>query len=174
MADLEIDVEKVYNEVYSDPQNAYYNEATETTPFEIHPDVDGIDFAISMDEAKAKVEEEGLTEYIIPISRKKAEITINDIGIEAFPYKVSEFTTRYDASYTGRSENLRIASSKINGTVVMPGEQFSFNGVVGERTVAEGYKDAKIFAGDQVVDGLAGGICQVSCSSSKFANWWKI
>ena len=44
----------------------------------------------------------------------------------------------------------------------MPGETFSFNDVVGERTIAAGYKNAAIFVNGQVEDGLAGGICQVS------------
>ncbi len=157
-----IDIEKIYSEIHTEPKDAYYTEATETTKFAIYPDIDGIDFAITMDEAKEIISQEGLSEYSIPINRKKANITINDIGIEAFPYKISEFDTRYDASYYSRSENLRIAASKIDGTVLMPGEQFSFNAVVGERTVAEGYKDAKIFSDGQVVDGLAGGICQIS------------
>ena len=159
-ADL-IDMDKIYSEVHSEPQDAYYIEATETEKAKIFADVDGIDFAISIDEAKEKLSEE-TNEYMIPLSRKKANVTINDIGLEAFPNKLQEFSTRYDASNWGRSENLRIATSKIDGTVLMPGQQFSFNGVVGERTVQEGYKNAAIFAGDTVVDGLAGGICQVS------------
>lgn len=157
-----IDVEAIYNEVKCDPQDAYYVEATETTKFEIHADVDGIDFAVSMDEAKAIVQEAGKEQYTIPLTITKANVTINDIGIEAFPYQVSKAETTYDASNRGRSENLRIATSKINGTVIMPGEQFSFNGVVGERTVSEGYQDAAIYSDGQVVNGLAGGICQVS------------
>lgn len=157
-----IDLEKIYNEVHSEPKDAYYTEATETTNFAIYKDVDGIDFAISMEDAKNIISQEGLSEYVIPLSRKKANVTINNIGIEAFPYEISKYTTSYDASNLSRSENLRIAASKINGTVIMPGEQFSFNGVVGERTVAEGYKDAKIYSDGQVVDGLAGGICQIS------------
>lgn len=44
----------------------------------------------------------------------------------------------------------------------MPGDVFSYNKVVGKRTVEEGYKDAKIYADGGVVDGLAGGICQIS------------
>lgn len=156
-----IDIDKIYSEVHTDPENAYFIEATETEKAKIFADVDGIDFAISIDEAKEKLKEDS-TEYVIPLSRQKAEITINDIGLEAFPNKLQEFSTRYDASNWGRSENLKIATSKIDGTVLMPGQQFSFNGVVGERTVQAGYKNAAIFEGDQVVDGLAGGICQVS------------
>ena len=44
----------------------------------------------------------------------------------------------------------------------MPGEEFSYNKVVGERTIAAGYKEAAIYSGGQVVDGLGGGICQIS------------
>ena len=157
----QIDIDKVYAEVHTTPENAYFIAATDTSKAKIFADVDGIDFAISIDEAKEKLKEEA-TEYVIPLSRQKAEVTINDIGLEAFPNKLQEFSTRYDASNWGRSENLKIATDKISGTVLMPGDQFSFNGVVGERTVQAGYKNAAIFQGDQVVDGLAGGICQVS------------
>ena len=156
-----IDIDKIYSEVHTEPENAYFIAATETEKAKIFTDVDGIDFAISIEEAKEKLNEES-EEYVIPLSRQKAEITINDIGLEAFPNKLQEFSTRYDASNWGRSENLKIATEKIDGTVLMPGQQFSFNGVVGERTVQAGYKNAAIFEGDQVVDGLAGGICQVS------------
>lgn len=157
----EIDIDKIYSEVHTEPQDAYFVPATETEKAKIFADVDGVDFAISIDEAKEKLKEKS-DEYIIPISKKKASVTINDIGLEAFPDKIQEFSTRYDASLRGRSENLRIATSKIDGTVLMPGQQFSFNGVVGERTVQEGYKNAAIYEGGGVVDGLAGGICQIS------------
>lgn len=156
-----IDMEKIYNEVQTEPKDASYTPATETEKAKIFKDIDGIECSISLDEAKAKLAEQ-TNEYIIPITRKKANITINDIGLEAFPDKLQEFSTRYDASLYGRSENLRIATSKIDGTVLMPGEQFSFNEVVGERTVQEGYKNAAIYSGDGVEDGLAGGICQIS------------
>lgn len=61
-----------------------------------------------------------------------------------------------------RTTNLRIASKAISGTVVQPGQTFSFNSVVGPRTAARGYKNAHVFAGEQVVDGIGGGICQVA------------
>lgn len=153
----EIDIDKIYEEVYRLPQDAYF----ETDPYQIYPDKDGIDFAISKEEAKDLIKE-NKEEYIIPLKITKAEKTLNDLGTEAFPYQVSEFTTKYDASNKNRSTNLRIAAEKINGLVLMPGEEFSFNRTVGKRTVEEGYKDAKIYADGGVVDGLAGGICQIS------------
>ena len=157
-----IDAVKISQEVYTEPQNAYYVEETETTDFEIYPAKDGIALAISAEEAQNMIDSEEKTEYIIPLNITKAEIQLNDIGVEAFPYEIETFSTRYDASNYSRSKNLQIAASKINGTVLMPGEIFSFNNVVGERTVSEGYENAAIYSNGQVVNGLAGGICQIS------------
>ena len=153
-----IDIDKIYSEVHCEPKDAYY----ETNPFKIYKEEDGVDFAISVDEANATISSEDKNEYRIPLKLTPAKKTINDIGTEAFPYKISEFPTRYDATNTNRSQNLSLATKKINGTVLMPGETFSFNQVVGKRTIDAGYKDAKIYENGKVVDGLAGGICQVS------------
>lgn len=72
----------------------------------------------------------------------------------------------YDAHYANnppRTNNLRIACKAINGTVVYPGETFSFNKTVGRRTTAKGYKEAPIFANStEVVPGVGGGVCQVA------------
>ncbi len=153
-----IDIDKIYSEIRREPQDAYY----ETEPYKIYADVDGIDFNISIDEAKNIIASEDKDEYTIPLKITKAGKTINDLGTEAFPYLISEFSTKYDASNKNRSTNLAIAAEKINGKVLMPGEEFSFNKVVGKRTVEDGYRDAKIYADGGVVDGLAGGICQIS------------
>lgn len=152
-----IDMDKVYSEIHTEPQDAYF----ELDPYKIYPDVDGVDLQISLDEARNKITgNEERYEFDLKIT--KAQKTIKDLGTEAFPYVVSSFSTRYDASNTNRSTNLRIAAEKINGTVLLPGEVFSYNKTVGKRTVEEGYKDAKIYADGGVVDGLAGGICQIS------------
>ena len=58
---------------------------------------------------------------------------------------------------------MKIASKKINGTIIQPGETFDFNKVVGSRTAAKGYKKAHVFTGENSTTmGLAGGICQVA------------
>lgn len=152
-----IDMDKVYSEIHREPQDAYF----ELEPYKIYPDVDGVDLAISLEEAKKQITGEA-QEYQFDLKITKATKTIKDLGTEAFPYLISSFSTRYDASNTNRSTNLRIAAEKINGTVLLPGEVFSYNKTVGKRTVEEGYKDAKIYADGGVVDGLAGGICQIS------------
>ncbi len=153
-----IDMDKIYGEIHTEPKDAYF----EANPYKIYPDVDGVDLKISIEEAKKIIEAEDKEEYEFDLNITKAKKTIHDLGKEAFPYLVSSFSTKYDASNVNRSTNLKIAAGKINGKVLMPGEEFSYNKVVGKRTVEEGYRDAKIFADGGVVDGLAGGICQIS------------
>ena len=151
-----INIDKIHEEVYKEVQDAYVTK----DPFTIHPEVEGVDF--NVDEAKAQIEAEDKEEYTIPLTITKPKVTINDLGTEAFPDRLSTFSTIYDAGLTDRSTNLKIACEKINNQVVMPGETFSYNQTLGERTIAAGYKSAAIYSNGEVVDGLGGGICQIS------------
>ena len=150
-----IDIDKIHEEVYQEAQDAYIVKE----PFEVHPEVEGIDFDV---EAVREMLKEDKEEYVIPLIITQPEVTIDELGEEAFPEQLSTFTTRYDVSDVDRTTNLRLACQKINGTVLLAGETFSYNDVVGARTVAAGYKNAKIYEAGQVVDGLGGGICQIS------------
>lgn len=152
----EIDINKIYEEVHTEPQDAYYT----TNPFQIYPHKDGIDFDI--EEAKKIIESEEKEEYTIKLSITHPKVLTNQIGTEAFPDLLSSFSTKYDSTNAPRANNLALAASKINGTVVMPGEVFSYNKTVGKRTVEAGYKEAAGFSGGRVVPMLGGGICQVS------------
>ncbi|WP_027623743.1 VanW family protein [Clostridium lundense] len=76
---------------------------------------------------------------------------------------ISTFHTNYgDISSSQRANNIQIATKGINNTILMPGDVFSFNDIVGERTEARGYQSAAVIVGNQVDSGLGGGICQVS------------
>ena len=152
-----INIDEIYAEVYVQPQDAYY----ETNPHKVYPHVVGIDFAISLEEARALLEQD-LEEYIIPLKFTMPEKTTDMLEIEAFPDLLSTFSTKYDVYLRDRTTNLELSASKINGTVLMPGEIFSYNKVVGKRTVEAGYKNAAVYEGGRVVDGLGGGICQIS------------
>ena len=152
-----IDIEKIHDEVYKAPVDAYYT----TDPFEVHESEDGLDFDISLDEAKALLETDQ-EQYEIKLKVLKPAITTDQIGNEAFPDLLATCTTTYITSKVGRTTNLKLASSKINGYVLMPGETFSYNDVVGERTVEAGFQMAGVYSNGQEVDGLGGGICQIS------------
>ena len=151
-----IDVDKIHSEIYKEMQNAYYTK----DPFEIHPEVEGVDF--NVDEVKAMIAAEDKEEYTVKLTITKPTVTVNDIGTEAFPDKLGTFTTRYDERDTDRTTNLKLACQKLNNQVVLAGATFSYNSTLGERTIAAGYKNAKIYSNGQVVDGLGGGICQIS------------
>ena len=150
-----IDIDKIHEEVYKEPKDAYYNEE----PFEIYPEVEGVDFDV---EAAKRALQEEKEEYVINLIISKPKVTINDLSEIAFKDVLATFSTRYDASNTARTTNLKLAAGKINGTVLGAGQEFSYNKTVGERTIAAGYKEAKIYASGEVVDGLGGGICQIS------------
>lgn len=76
---------------------------------------------------------------------------------------IASFGTNYGGiSSQQRANNIRLSTESINGTTIMPGEVFSFNEVVGQRTAERGYQAASVIVGNQVEDGLGGGICQTS------------
>ena len=70
--------------------------------------------------------------------------------------------TNASSSSSNRLSNIKLAIKLINGTCLKPGETFSFNEVVGERTSERGFKSAAAYSGGEVVNEVGGGICQVS------------
>jgi vancomycin resistance protein YoaR len=63
---------------------------------------------------------------------------------------------------TDRTYNLKVGADHLNGHILLPGAQFSFNETVGDRTEREGYRVAPVISGGELVDGLAGGMCQIA------------
>lgn len=93
----------------------------------------------------------------------------NTTGISAVPTAApysnvyATYSTKYNSSQVNRTTNLNIACKTINGTVLKPGETFSFNGKLGVRTPEKGYKPATIFTGSTgTAQEVGGGICQVA------------
>ncbi|MCL2859692.1 MAG: VanW family protein [Oscillospiraceae bacterium] len=154
-----INIADLHKEVYVEAKDAYYEKA----PFKIYPEVEGIDFAISEEEVQKILDKSNTSnEYVIPLKITKPKITINNLNINAFPIPLETASSEYDVNNKNRVTNLELAAKKLNGYVLAPGEIFSYNKVVGARTIAEGYKEAPIYVGGKVGLGLGGGICQVS------------
>ena len=153
----DIDLDSIYTKIHTEPEDATYTKE----PFTVIPHVNGVDFGISMDEAKALILEDKES-YIIPLKITVPSITINNIGSEAFPDLLATYSTNFSARNVNRTTNIKLSSNKINGTVLMPGDTFSYNTTVGQRTAAAGFKSAAVYAGGQVTTGIGGGICQVS------------
>ncbi|WP_339215554.1 VanW family protein [Ornithinibacillus sp. FSL M8-0202] len=76
--------------------------------------------------------------------------------------EIGNYITYYRTGNKERSHNIYLAAEAINNTVVFPGEEFSFNKVVGKRTVEKGYKRAPVIVKGELSEDIGGGICQVS------------
>lgn len=152
-----IDLDAIYQEVHKEAVDAYYTK----DPFAVYPSSTGLDFSVSLDEAKAMLTEQK-EEYVIPLKVVYPKVTTNDLGSEAFPDLLATYSTTFSTKNTNRSTNIRLATQKINGVVLMPGETFSYNQVVGKRTTANGFKVAAVYSNGEVSEGVGGGICQVS------------
>lgn len=75
--------------------------------------------------------------------------------------KLATFTTQTTANEK-RNTNVKLAAQALNGTIVQPGEEFSFNKVVGPRTAEKGYQEAAAYNSGEVVQEIGGGVCQMS------------
>lgn len=152
-----VDIEAIYNEIHKDAIDAYYS----TNPYEIHKEENGLDFAISLDDAK-KLVSQNQESFTIPLKVLKPKVTVKSLGQEAFPDLLATYSTTYSTGNANRATNIALAVKSVNGYVLMPGETFSYNSTVGERTASRGYKEAGVYLNGEVTTGLGGGICQVS------------
>ncbi len=94
------------------------------------------------------------------INEDKPKVTLNDL--DKINGKISTYSTNFSTSSNERAYNIELSTKAVNGTLLMPGDVFSYNEVVGERTKARGYKDAPVIVGNKVEAGTGGGICQTS------------
>lgn len=130
---------------------------------QIHDDVPGLGIdvygslpriAAGARQAAAQIE---LSAVQVPATVTKASLGIDDIS-----HVMGTHITKFSVADKDRNFNLKLAASKINGYVMKPGEEWSFNDTVGERSQKMGYKIAHVITAGEMVDGLAGGTCQIS------------
>lgn len=96
----------------------------------------------------------------LSIEESIANVTADDlISIDT---RISSFSTNFASSSKERINNIELALKALNGKVLMPGEIFSFNDCVEERTKERGFMIAPIIMKGKLQNGIGGGICQVS------------
>lgn len=159
VAPEKVDIDKIQNAIKKNVQNAEYISDTGVLVDQII----GIEIA-DVEEAKKiaeSVTEEGM-QFSIPLKITLPETTMESVLEELFKDTLSTYTSYFNVNEKERTENVRLAASSINNVILMPGQEFSYNNIVGERTTENGYKIAKVYQAGEVVDGLGGGICQVS------------
>jgi len=161
-------IEKAVPSVERDPQNPKFVFANGKVT-EFQPALDGI----KIDENAFKtLLTEKLTELggsdkknlslDIPVVKAPPEVEtgkVNDFGIKEL---IGRGTSIYFHSIPGRVHNIALAASRINGTLVKPGETFSFNNTLGDVSAFTGYQQAYIISEGKTILGDGGGVCQVS------------
>ena len=152
-----IDIDNIHSIVYSELVEATYNKETG----EITDSSPGIDF--DLDAAKAKFDSAANGETIeIPLISSQPKTSAEVLRTRLFADTLAKKSTSLGGSSANRKNNITLAAKAINGTILNPGEVFSYNGTVGERTTAKGYKPAYAYVGGETIEQVGGGICQVS------------
>jgi vancomycin resistance protein YoaR len=155
---IALDMDMVYSKVHCAPQNATYRD---DKVLEIIKEKNGLDF--DLQDAKSKYAALNAGESVfIQLNVVEPEIKVEDLGDILFKNLIATHTSTYDTSDADRVTNLKVAAERCNNTILYPGDEFSYNKALGPRTVAAGYRNGKIYSGGQVVDGIGGGICQIS------------
>ena len=163
-------VELVYNETLPDAVDlqaiadehnvAPVDAVLDQEKWSVSPEVLGYGFDVEA--AQAALDEASFgQEIVIDFAFIDAEVTL--LSLEDYMYGdvLAQFASNH-TNIANRTNNLVLACKAIDGTILRPGEVFSFNGVVGERTAAKGYKSATVYSGGKSVGELGGGICQVA------------
>lgn len=156
-------IKNIQNSVNKEPKNAriYRN----GTGFSIIPDQDG--YGINQKELKSGILS-SINDVVGQDSNVEAKIEtvkakITKEKLESINTLISTYSTSYGSiSSAERVNNIQLATRTISGTVIMPGDTFSFNGILGKRTAEKGYEAAPVDIGKTTGMGLGGGICQVS------------
>jgi vancomycin resistance protein YoaR len=91
-----------------------------------------------------------------------ASIGVTELGVEDISVVLGHFETKFAIAEKSRNDNLKLLASHMDGLVIQPGQEISFNGISGDRTEKEGYKVAHVIEAGEMVDGMAGGACQIS------------
>ena len=152
----EIDLMMLFDRIFIEPVSAQYDAET----FSATESSSGVTF--DMEAAQAMLDRAGTgTQVVIPLLVVEPEVTKEDIESMLFRDVLAE-TTTYANGTSNRVMNITLAAAEIDGTQLNPGDVFSFNGIVGERTAARGFREANAYVSGLTVLEIGGGICQVS------------
>lgn len=155
---LERIVEELAKKAFIPPINATINNAGAIVPESKGRRLDDVTFR------------EGFYEYFYGMGASTLNVSYHEVYpkvdkalmSQVRKKRIGQYATYFNASNSNRAHNIKLASQAINNYVVLPGEIFSFNKVVGKRTKEKGYLQAPIIVRGELSEGIGGGICQVS------------
>lgn len=130
-------------------------------PFKYHEGNDGkvVDKAALMEDIKQSLKG-GFQPVKVKYKSVRRQSTLAEVKSKTS--LLTTFTTYYDGTNLNRASNIRLAAAKLNGTVIEAGKTLSFNDIVGARVKERGFLPAKIIEKGEFVEGVGGGVCQVS------------
>jgi len=138
-----------------------FDVATETFTFTSSVDGRHVDAEELYQSALAAIRS-GNGGQVVAIHQEHLPASVTKAQLQAALGKITEAKTYTGGSTKNRLTNIRLALQALNGYCINPGETFSFNEVVGQRTTDRGYKKAGAFADGLATEEVGGGICQVS------------
>lgn len=156
-------LEEDATEMVKVPENASIT--MENGEFVVQPGVSGTKVNVkkttkNLEDYLAKAWEQKPVEVEAVIEDTEPEYTEDDFRM--IDSVLGSYSTKYSSGNTNRINNLINGTNRINGAVLMPGEQFSVNQGLGDRTEENGYSSAGQYVNNELTDGVGGGICQVS------------
>ena len=163
---IPINIEAVHIEISHPVKDADYT-INSSGKLTYNQEITGVDFDV--DQAKIIVTDPSSGEYQVPLIITPPSVTVEQLKKEhdnaPCPNQLSTYTTKYSNSDEGRSYNIKKSVEAINGTVLYPGEEFSFLNEVGPAGKEQGYKESTVYTSSGVDKGYGGGICQVSTTA---------
>ena len=150
------DFQKIHDELAVEPADAYFNE-----DFSIVPEVNGCWFEVAEAQDLWKAAQPGDV-VEVPLDLTYPENTEESLSAMLYRDKLGSQTTYYTWSNDNRISNINLVAEKLNGHIMLPGEVFSYNEYVGQRTKEAGFLEAGAYDNGEVVQEVGGGICQVS------------
>jgi len=129
----------------------------------ILPSREGIQLSVAATVVRLEAAELEDTVFVdAALSRVRPRVTEDDLA----PVDVTKVLASYETSYRGhagaRAVNIRTAARYLNGAIILPGEVFSFNDIVGRRIHGRGFVDAPVIVNDEMEMDVGGGVCQVA------------
>lgn len=152
----EPDFDAIYAEVRVEKADAYLDKDTK----EIVPSVTGVSFDIATAQALLERTGEGAV-CRVPLTKTEPDMTTEKLEANLFKDLLAG-TKTHAAGPSARWHNIKLACSFINDTILLPGEEFSYNAACEPYTTSNGYKNAGTYQNGKSVDATAGGICQLS------------
>lgn len=154
---------RVQQKVETEPRDAVFS-FEEGSVVEFKPEMVGVtidipEFKRQLGSSLLAVGDETLEIPVILSEPKIKAGDINNLGIKEL---IGKGTSSFSHSIPGRVFNVNLASTRIDSTLIAPGEEFSFNKAVGDISRASGYQSAYIISGGKTILGDGGGVCQVS------------